>query len=74
MPAAVGHKNESEICDLYEAFFKKAKEHLKEDGIIIMYSHNKEFVKRMAPRMGYRIRKEFEISMREGSYVYVIER
>ena len=39
-----------------------------------MYSHNKEFVKRMAPRMGYRIRKEFEISMREGSYVYVIER
>lgn len=74
MPAAVGHKNESEICELYEAFFEKAKEHLKEDGIIIMYSHNKEFVKRFAPKKGYTIRKEYEINMREGSYVYVIER
>lgn len=73
MPAVIGRKQESEIYEVYEKFFKKAKVHMKEDGCIILYSHNKEYVKKFASKYGYRIVEEYEISMREGSYVFVIK-
>jgi tRNA G10 N-methylase Trm11 len=74
MPAAIGHMKEEEIFELYRHFFMKAGKHLKEDGVIILYSHSKEFVQKLAGKNGFRIVKEFEISRKEGSYVYVITR
>jgi methylase of polypeptide subunit release factors len=65
---------EEEIFELYRHFFMKAGKHLKEDGVIILYSHSKEFVQKLAGKNGFRIVKEFEISRKEGSYVYVITR
>lgn len=73
MPFAIGHKTEAEINDIYEQFFEKSKEHLEPAGTIIMYSHNKEYVRKLAPLNGYRIVKEIEINVREATYLYIIK-
>lgn len=72
MPMVIGRKSEDEIYEVYERFFRKAKSVLKEDGVIIMYSHNREFVRKLAPIHRIRIEKEYEISMKEGTYVFVL--
>lgn len=72
MPRVMGHKDEDEIFTLYQRFFLKAKEHLERNGIIVLYSHNKDFVQRLMNRSIYRIEKEFEISKKEGAYLFVI--
>jgi 23S rRNA G2445 N2-methylase RlmL len=73
MPRAQGHKDENEICELYRRFFVKAGEHLNEDGVIIMYSHNKDYVHKFYNRKNFRIVKEFEISKREGAYLFILQ-
>ena len=72
MPRVMGHKEEQEITELYQRFFAKAPEHLKNGGIIVMYSHNKDYVEKLLNRKIYRIEKEFEISMKERAYLIVI--
>lgn len=73
MPFAMGRTREEEIKQIYIQFFWKAKEHLKEDGVIILYSHDKGFVRKYAPANGFSVVEEFEISMKEGTYVFVIK-
>ena len=72
MPRVMGHKEEEEIYQLYRRFFQKAKEHLKKSGIMIIYSHNKEYIKKLINPMDYRIEKEYEISKKEGAYLYIV--
>lgn len=72
MPSSRHKHEEKEIFHLYQKFFLKAKEHLKQDGIIVLYTHNKDFVRQLGSKGGYHIEKEFEISMMEGTYVVVI--
>ena len=71
MPFKSGVREEKELFEIYQKFFLKAKKHLKEDGIIIMYSHNRDYVKKLCTKP-YKIEKEFEISMREGTYLFII--
>lgn len=52
MPFKIGRKTEEEIENLYEAFFSSTKKVLKDDGIMILYSHNAGHVKKMAPANG----------------------
>lgn len=73
MPRIMGHKEEEEIHTLYRRFFIKAKEHLSTEGVIILYSHNKGFVKKYGPLSGYKIMEEFEISKKEEAYVFVLK-
>lgn len=61
-----------DIDRIYRKFFIKIKEHLKADGIIIIYTHNKELVQRYGGKKPFRIEREYEISMREKTYVYVL--
>ena len=72
MPSAMGHVGEEDVKQIYIRFFRKVKEHLKEDGVIILYSHDKGFVRKYAPANGFKVVEEFEISMKEGTYVFVI--
>lgn len=72
MPTTGNGMSERELFGLYERFFVKAKEHLKENAILILYSHNRDFVRKLANKAPYKIEKEYEISMMEGTYVYVI--
>ena len=72
MPFAIGHTMEDEIHEIYERFFEKSAEHLKKNGIVIMYSHNKEYVRKMAPANHYKLLEEMEINVREGTYLYIL--
>ncbi len=72
MPFAIGHKTEDEIYDIYEKFFEKSAEHLKKNGTVILYSHNKEYVRQMAPANHYKLLEEIEINVKEGTYLYIL--
>lgn len=72
-PMAIGSKTETEIYDLYEQFFAKARGVLADDAVMIVYSHNRDCVKRLAPKYNVRIEKEFELSKKEGTYVFVLK-
>lgn len=71
-PRAMGHKEVDDIYQLYQRFFVKAPEHLKNGGVMIIYSHNKEYVKKLINRKLYRLEMEYEISKKEGAYLFVI--
>lgn len=72
MPTAGLGMSERDLFEFYQRFFAKAKEHLKDQAILVLYTHNRDFVKRIVNKESYRIEKEYEISMMEGTYVYVI--
>ena len=72
MPFVTGRKTEEEIYDLYYRFFTKIREHLKEDAVLILYSHNRDMIRALSKTKGFIIEKEFEISRKEGTYVYVL--
>lgn len=74
MPFSNSKNREQEIIDLYQLFFKKAKEHLKEDGVIIMYTHNRELVRKFSKTAGYQVREDYEISRKEGTYVMIVSK
>lgn len=71
MPFAIGRTTEDEVFDLYERFFQSVPEYLKQDAIMILYSHNSEFVQNMAPDHGFEIIKKYEVSRKEGTYVLI---
>lgn len=73
MPFAIGRKTEEEIYELYDQFFDNAKNFLTHDGIIIMYSHNRDYVRRLTLEKRYTIVKEFEIMKKEETYLFVIK-
>ncbi len=72
MPRVMGHKEEQEILELYRRFFVKAKEHLTSDGVMILYSHNRDYVRKLLNPKVYRLEQEYEISKKEGAYLYII--
>ena len=72
MPRAIGHKEEDEIFRIYRRFFEKVPDNLKNGGIIIMYTHNRDYVKKLAGRSVYRMEAEYEISKKEGAYLMII--
>lgn len=73
MPRAMGHKEDSEIRELYRRFFRKAEEHINKGGVIILYSHNREYVHKFYDRNTYKLTEEFEISKKEGAYLFVLK-
>lgn len=74
MPFRIGRKTEEEIGDLYAEFFSSVKNFLKDDCVMILYSHNSGHVRRMAPVNGFTVVETFEISLKEGTYVFVLKR
>lgn len=72
MPRALGHKLEDEIFTIYQKFFQKVSEHLKPEGIVVMYSHNKDYIMKLINKRIFRIEKEYEISKKEGAYLFVL--
>lgn len=71
MPRVIGQKEEEEIHRLYKRFFEKAKEHLKDEGIIVMYSHNRGFALKYGVANQFKVLESFEISKKEGAYVLI---
>lgn len=73
MPFKIGRTTDDAIYDIYVNFFKRAKSLLNKNGLIIMYSHNKNYVKSLASQMGYRIIKQFEINQKEETDLLIIK-
>lgn len=74
MPFQIGRKTAQEIKEIYASFFPAARAVLKQDGVIVMYSHDAEYVKKLSVSNGFAVVKSFEISMKEGTYVYILKR
>lgn len=74
MPIRSGRKSEDEMAMLYNNFFRKALEVLKDEAIIVMYTRDKELVlKGVAQNKAYAIIQEYVISKKEGAYLYIIK-
>ena len=74
MPFAIGKLGAEDIGRFYRRFFAAAPALLKTSGIVILYSHDKDYVKNFAPKEGFSILEEYEISMKEGTYVFVLRK
>lgn len=74
MPFAIGRITEEEVFDLYQRFFGSVAKYLKEEAVMILYSHNYGYVENMAPKNGFEIAKKYELSKKEGAYVFILQR
>lgn len=72
MPFAIGRMTEEEVFEIYKRFFQSVSTYLKDDAVIILYSHNYEYIQSLAPNCGFKIKKKYEISKKEGTYVVVL--
>ena len=65
-------EDHSEIERLYRNFFVKAKEHLKEDGMLFLYAREPELVRECAPGFGYRIIEDFPMHKKENAAAFAL--
>lgn len=72
MPFQLGRITKAEIEELYEKFFIKIKNHLKSDGVMILYSRDRDIVHELAKKYGFKLKESFEISKKEGTYVLIL--
>lgn len=72
MPFKIGRITEEEVAELYKRFFRVIAGYLKNDALMVLYSHNRELVERLAPRSRFSIIREFEISKKEGTCVLLL--
>ena len=74
MPFQIGRITEEEVFELYRRFFGRIADYMKEDAVIILYSRNRGFVRPQAARNGFAVLREYEISAKEGTYVFVLRK
>ena len=73
LPFAMGTSSQDEIRRIYKDFFAHSKSLLSKTGTIICYARNPEYCTRFAKENGYRIVKEFVISEKEDTRLFVIK-
>lgn len=74
MPRIMGQKDKREIIYIYKEFWEKAKEHLKINGILVLFTYERDILKQTVRKEWYTILKEFEISKKEGAYLFLCKR
>ena len=74
MPRVIGQKSQKEITGIYKEFWKKAKEHLKDGGVLVLFTYDRDILKQTIREEWYTILKEFEISKKEGAYLFLLKR
>lgn len=74
MPTCIGRKSEEDIALIYERFFTKAITLMGDNGIIVMYTRNPEFVQRgVQKHEAYTLLEEHLISKKENAYLYILQ-
>lgn len=74
MPMRGGRKTEGEMELLYQHFYSKALEVLKDDAIIIMYTRDREIAeKKMAGYKALTLEKAYTLSKKEEAHVLIIK-
>lgn len=74
MPRVMGQKDKKEIIHIYKEFWKKAREHLKPDAVLVLFSYDRDILKQTLRDEWYTIVEEFEISRKEGAYLFLCRR
>ena len=75
MPARGNVRNKEEIDDIYRKFFPKADELLQNKGIILLYSNERELLKKnLQAHANFQMLEEFIIDERNKTYLFVIEK
>lgn len=72
MPRVMGQKTAKEIQELYQKFWKKIQEHIGQGAILVLYCYDKDIFQTTIPSERFHVLENFEISKKEGSYVFVI--
>lgn len=73
MPRVMGKKTSKDIYEIYIKFWRKIQEHIGKDAVLVLYCYNREILKDTLPKKYFEIREEFEISKKEGAYLYIIQ-
>lgn len=73
MPFVTAGKSEEDIRDTYVRFFKNISSLLTDDAVIIMYTHNIEYVREFALKNGFRIKQQFRIMDKEGTDLVILD-
>ena len=74
MPTSGAGRDLSALETLYKGFFKKLPTLLESDGVVFIYTRNRELLRKWSLAGGFRILKEYEISKMEGSYYFILTR
>lgn len=72
MPFQIGRTTEDEVYDLYKEFFAAVSKYLAKEALLVLYSHNRDYVAQLSRDNHFRILKEYEISKKEGTYVLIL--
>lgn len=73
MPAQSAKKDEDEVSRVYKKFFEKASSNIKNNGIIIMHSKDKDLVDLYIDHDKYHIEEMYELSHKERTYLFIIK-
>ena len=74
MPFAQGRKTPLEIYEIYEKFFETARNLVKQEGIIVLYTHDKTYVDKLSLKTGFNILKKCQINVKEDTWLYVMKK
>lgn len=75
MPQTTASRTKRELRGLYRAFFDKAKRHLKEDAVMVLYTTEPQYVIESVRELGgYCIEEKFTLNEKNGTIVFVIRR
>ena len=73
MPSKTGRMTDADLNHVYKNFFEKAEEVLADSGVIIMYSGEKNLVKKyLRLNRNMKLMREFLMDQRHDTYVFVI--
>ena len=73
MPFAQGRKTPAEIYDIYVRFFETIGKLVKNDGIVVLYTHDKAYVDKLSHKEGYVVLKKCQINVKEDTWLYVLK-
>ena len=73
MPYASGKKSEAEIFEVYEKFFPFARKLLTPEGTIIMYTRNRDYVKKLCTKQNFQMIREFKISEKPETWLTILK-
>ena len=74
MPFVQGRKTALDIYEIYEKFFAVAGSLLKNSGMMILYTHDKAYIDKLAPKYHFEVEKRYQVNVKEDTWVYIVKR
>lgn len=72
MPFCTDKKTQRDIEGIYRSFFQKIGSFMEADGILSIYTRNRDLLRKYCLSKNFKIEAEFEISKIEGSYLFIL--